>query len=244
MRAPERGQWMREADGADRDPGPTLEVRDGRAARRLGGPRLRALLIRLALDPGRAVADRLAGDLWPGTARTRPPRLTRTPSRPWCRGCGAAEPASSSTAQAVTCWLWIPVTWMTQFGGPSARACGPGAGDQEAPPRGRWTCGAGTWWTSMTPRSHKRSPPEELRLAATEDRIEADLALGRGAGRPRLRNWRPRTRSGRLGPVDARAAGRAAGRRARGLRGHPAGPGRTAGVDPSPRWPPCTHPAR
>ncbi len=45
-----------------------LEVRDeaGQLVR-LGGPRLRALLIRLALDPGRAVAaDRLAGDLWPG----------------------------------------------------------------------------------------------------------------------------------------------------------------------------------
>ena len=34
---------------------------------RLGGPRLRALVIRLALDPGRTIAaDRLAGDLWPG----------------------------------------------------------------------------------------------------------------------------------------------------------------------------------
>ena len=31
---------------------------------RLGGPRLRALVIRLALDPGRTIAaDRLAGDL-------------------------------------------------------------------------------------------------------------------------------------------------------------------------------------
>ncbi len=45
-----------------------LEVRDeaGQLVQ-LGGPRLRALLIRLALDPGRAVAaDRVAGDLWPG----------------------------------------------------------------------------------------------------------------------------------------------------------------------------------
>lgn len=45
-----------------------LEVRDeaGQLVG-LGGPRLRALLIRLALDPGRVVAaDRLAGDLWPG----------------------------------------------------------------------------------------------------------------------------------------------------------------------------------
>ncbi len=45
-----------------------LEVRDeaGQLVQ-LGGPRLRALLIRLALDPGRTVAaERLAGDLWPG----------------------------------------------------------------------------------------------------------------------------------------------------------------------------------
>jgi hypothetical protein len=38
----------------------------------LGGPRLRALLIRLALDPGRPVAsDRLAGDLWAGDGPER-----------------------------------------------------------------------------------------------------------------------------------------------------------------------------
>ena len=39
---------------------------------RLGGPRLRALLIRLALDPGRTVAaERLAVDLWPGDGQDR-----------------------------------------------------------------------------------------------------------------------------------------------------------------------------
>jgi DNA-binding SARP family transcriptional activator len=44
-----------------------LEVRDqaGQPVR-LGGARLRSLLIRLALDPGRTIAaERLAGDLWP-----------------------------------------------------------------------------------------------------------------------------------------------------------------------------------
>jgi DNA-binding SARP family transcriptional activator len=46
-----------------------LEVRDqaGQPVR-LGGPRLRALLIRLALDPRRTIAaERLAADLWPDT---------------------------------------------------------------------------------------------------------------------------------------------------------------------------------
>ena len=44
-----------------------LEMRDeGGQPVRLGGARLRALVIRLALDPGRTVAaERLAGDLWP-----------------------------------------------------------------------------------------------------------------------------------------------------------------------------------
>ena len=45
-----------------------LEVRDetGRAVP-IGGTRLRVLLVRLALAPGRAVtADRPAGDMWPG----------------------------------------------------------------------------------------------------------------------------------------------------------------------------------
>ena len=46
-----------------------LEVRDqaGQLVR-LGGPRLRALLVRLALDPRRTIAaERLAADLWPDT---------------------------------------------------------------------------------------------------------------------------------------------------------------------------------
>ena len=47
---------------------------------RLGGARLRALVIRLALDPGRTVAaERLAGDLWPGDGpgQARPTPATR-----------------------------------------------------------------------------------------------------------------------------------------------------------------------
>ncbi|TMR87842.1 AfsR/SARP family transcriptional regulator [Nonomuraea basaltis] len=40
----------------------------------IGGARVRALLVRLALDPGRVVtADRLIDDLWPGEAPAHPP---------------------------------------------------------------------------------------------------------------------------------------------------------------------------
>jgi hypothetical protein len=59
MRPPvcaERGQWQREVTVRIGILGP-LEVRDqaGQPVR-LGGARLRALLIRLALDPGRTIA--------------------------------------------------------------------------------------------------------------------------------------------------------------------------------------------
>ena len=146
-----------------------LEVRDeaGQLVR-LGGPRLRALLIRLALDPG--ARSRRTG--WPATCGrattlTRPPRPTRaTLCRPWYHGCGTRRgPASSSTAQAVTCWPWIPVTWMRSgSSGRLARAARPWPPETRKPvPRccaERWTSGAARrWWTWMTPGSPPAGSP-------------------------------------------------------------------------------------
>jgi predicted ATPase/DNA-binding SARP family transcriptional activator len=170
-----------------------LEVRDeaGQLVR-LGGPRLRALLIRLALDPGRTVAaDRLAGDLWPGD------------------GPGQAAPADSGNA------LQALVSRLRHAAGPGIiehRAGGyllavdPGAVDatqfERAVGEGRAALAAGDPGTGAALLRRAldlwRGPAlvdvedaafaagpvarlEELRLAATEDRIEADLALGRGA---------------------------------------------------------------
>jgi predicted ATPase/DNA-binding SARP family transcriptional activator len=170
-----------------------LEVRDeaGQLVR-LGGPRLRALLIRLALDPGRAVAaDRLAGDLWPGDDPDQ------------------AAPADSGNA------LQALVSRLRHAAGPGIiehRAGGyllavdPGDVDatqfERAVSEGRAALAAGNpgagaarlrvaldLWrgpalVDVEDAAFAAGPVarlEELRLAATEDRIEADLALGRGA---------------------------------------------------------------
>jgi len=170
-----------------------LEVRDeaGQLVR-LGGPRLRALLIRLALDPGRAVAaDRLAGDLWPGD------------------GPGQAGPADSGNA------LQALVSRLRHAAGPGIvehRAGGyrlavdpedvDAARFERLVAEGRTALAAGDpcpgaallrealgLWrgpalVDVEDAAFAAGPVarlEELRLAATEDRIEADLALGRGA---------------------------------------------------------------
>ena len=54
----------------------------------IGGARLRALLIRLAIDVGRTVdSERLADALWGDSRRlTRPMRCSR-----WCPGCDATR---------------------------------------------------------------------------------------------------------------------------------------------------------
>jgi predicted ATPase/DNA-binding SARP family transcriptional activator len=170
-----------------------LEVRDeaGQLVQ-LGGPRLRALLIRLALDPGRAVAaDRLAGDLWPGD------------------GPGQAGPADSGNA------LQALVSRLRHAAGPGIvehRAGGyrlavdpddvDAARFERLVAEGRTALAAGDpcpgaallrealgLWrgpalVDVEDAAFAAGPVarlEELRLAATEDRIEADLALGRGA---------------------------------------------------------------
>ena len=170
-----------------------LEVRDeaGQLVQ-LGGPRLRALLIRLALDPGRAIAaDRVAGDLWPGD------------------GPGQAGPADSGNA------LQALVSRLRHAAGPGIvehRAGGyrlavepddvDAARFERLVGEGRWALAAGDpcagaallrealgLWrgpalVDVEDAAFAAGPVarlEELRLAATEDRIEADLALGRGA---------------------------------------------------------------
>jgi predicted ATPase/DNA-binding SARP family transcriptional activator len=170
-----------------------LEIRDeaGQPVR-LGGPRLRALLIRLALDPGRTVtADRLAGDLWAGD------------------GLDHGGPADSGNA------LQALVSRLRHAAGPSIvehrtggyrlavdpgqvdatlfeRLVGEGraalaAGDPAAGAE-RLGQALGLWrgpaLADVEDAAFAAGPVarlEELRLAATEDRIEADLALGRGA---------------------------------------------------------------
>ncbi len=170
-----------------------LEVRDEAGqVMRLGGPRLRALLIRLALDPGRAVAaDRLAGDLWPGDGPDQAApadsgnALQALVSRlRHAAGPGIIEHRSGGYVLAVD----PGDVDATQFEravseGRAALAAGdPGAG--AALLRGALDLWRGPALVDVEDAAFAAGPVarlEELRLAATEDRIEADLALGRGA---------------------------------------------------------------
>ena len=170
-----------------------LEVRDeaGQFVR-LGGPRLRALLIRLALDPGRAVAaDRLAGDLWPGDGPDQAApadsgnALQALVSRlRHAAGPGIIEHRAGGYLLAVD----AGDVDATQFEravseGRAALAAGdPGAG--AALLRGALDLWRGPALVDVEDAAFAPGPVarlEELRLAATEDRIEAELALGRGA---------------------------------------------------------------
>ena len=154
----------------------------------LGGPRLRALLIRLALDAGQTIsAERLCADLWP-----------------------ADGPADSGNA------LQALVSRLRHAAGPEAVRHRPGGYQLTVPPeqvdaaeferlvgvaRGALSAGdpehgatvlrgalrlwRGPALAEVADLSFAARPVarlEELRLAAIEDRIEADLALGRGAG--------------------------------------------------------------
>ena len=165
-----------------------LEVRDqaGQPVR-VGGARLRALLIRLALDPGRTIAaERLTGDLWPD-----------------------AGPADASNA------LQALVSRLRNAAGPDIVEHRPSGYQLAVPPAavdagqfeqlvagGRSALAAGdaargaavlhqalSLWRGPALVDVEDAPfaagpiarLEELRLAATEDRIDAGLALGRGA---------------------------------------------------------------
>jgi predicted ATPase/DNA-binding SARP family transcriptional activator len=153
----------------------------------LGGPRLRALVIRLALDAGHTIsAERLCADLWP-----------------------ADGPADTGNA------LQALVSRLRHAVGPEIVRHRPGGYQLAVPPdqvdaaeferlvgvaRGALAAGdpehgvgvlraalrlwRGPALADVADMSFAAGPMarlEELRLSATEDRIEADLALGRGA---------------------------------------------------------------
>ena len=170
-----------------------LEVRDeaGQLVR-LGGPRLRALLIRLALDPGRTVAaDRLAGDLWPGDGPDQAApadsgnALQALVSRlRHAAGAGIIEHRAGGYLLAVDPGDVDATQFERAVGqGRAALAAGdPGAG--AALLRRALDLWRGPALVDVEDAAFAAGPVarlEELRLAATEDRIEADLALGRGA---------------------------------------------------------------
>ena len=169
-----------------------LEVRDaaGQPAP-LAGPRLRALLIRLAVAGGHAVTvDRLAGDLWPDE---------RPEDHP-------ADPANALQALVSRLRQAAGRDLVEYASGSYRLAIDPSEIDAVAfeylATRGRAAIGAGdpshaapllaealALWRGPALADVADAPfaagpvarLEELRLAAAEDRTEARLALGQGA---------------------------------------------------------------
>ncbi|HYB85861.1 MAG TPA: BTAD domain-containing putative transcriptional regulator [Streptosporangiaceae bacterium] len=165
-----------------------LEVRDddGRAVP-IGGTRLRVLLIRLALDAGRTVtADRLAADMWPGGGPADPANaLQALVSRlRGAAGPGLVEHGPGGYRLAVEPGE-VDATAFERLvaDGRALAADGDQARGADALRqalslwRGPALADAGDAPFAAGPAARL----EELRLAATEDRIEADLALGHGA---------------------------------------------------------------
>jgi predicted ATPase/DNA-binding SARP family transcriptional activator len=167
--------------------GPVQAVRDGREFE-LGGPKRRALLALLLVAAGRVIpAERLAQELWggcpppgaAGTLRAHVSRL-RTLLRPeavlLARGGGyalAAEPEQLDAAR------------FERLAGAGREAlehdAAAAAADRFREALGLWRGRALADVDEVEPLAREAARLEELRLLATEGRIEADLALGRHA---------------------------------------------------------------
>ncbi len=170
-----------------------LEVRgDAGQPIELGGPRLRALLIRLALDAGQTISiERLCGDLWPGDGPADSGNaLQALVSRlRHAAGPGIVRHTAGGYRLAVPPQQVDAAEFERLVGVARAVLAG---GDAE--PGGDLQQGAAVLrealrlWRGPALADVADAPfaagpvarLEELRLAATEDRIEADLALGRG----------------------------------------------------------------
>jgi len=165
-----------------------LEVRDadGRLVP-VGGPRLRSFLIRLAIADGQPVSvDRLAEDLWPGDGPAAAANAVQAlASR--LRGAVGREaieygPAGYRLAVApgeIDARAFEQLVTSAR----AALAGGDQVGGAELLRRalGLWRGPALADVADAAFAGPAITRLSELRLAATEDRIEADLALGRGS---------------------------------------------------------------
>jgi predicted ATPase/DNA-binding SARP family transcriptional activator len=165
-----------------------LEVRDIRGLTlAVGGARLRSLLIRLAISPGRPVpVDTLVADLWPDTA---PPAASGNAVQALVSRLRSAVSRDIVEREPTGYRLSLPPeeidAWAFEVAVAAARdALADGENAHAAASLRR---ALGMWRGPAladvadapfaTPTITRLS---ELRLAATEDRIDADLALGRG----------------------------------------------------------------
>jgi predicted ATPase/DNA-binding SARP family transcriptional activator len=165
-----------------------LEVRDaGGQVKPVGGIRLRSFLIRLAIDGGRPVpVDRLADDLWPrdqpadaaGAIQALASRLRSTAGRDLIEfgPAGYRIAVGAGDVDAAAFEQLIAVARRELECGDSAAAA---AGLRRALQLWRGPALADVADAPFAAPAVARLT--ELKLAATEDRIEAELALGHGA---------------------------------------------------------------
>jgi predicted ATPase/DNA-binding SARP family transcriptional activator len=165
-----------------------LEVRDadGRLLP-VGGARLRSLLIRLAISDGHAVpVDRLASDLWPGSGPADAANAVQMLVSRLRRAAGKDLVEYGPTGYRLTIPSGEIDAWAFERVVASARrrlADGDHATAadliRQALQMWRGSALADAADASFATATITRL--SELRLAAIEDRIDADLALGRGA---------------------------------------------------------------
>jgi predicted ATPase/DNA-binding SARP family transcriptional activator len=164
--------------------GPVEAVREG-SPLPLGGPRQRALLALLALEPGRAVsAGRLAEELWQG----RPPPRAKDTLRSYVSrlrsALGPDVVATQGGGYAVTaaaCRVDVRRFEQLLEQGRDALAAGSAglAADRLRAALALWRGPALADVADDGALAREAQRLEELRLVCLEERIDADLALGR-----------------------------------------------------------------
>ena len=164
-----------------------LEVRDaGGRSLPVGGARLRSLLIRLAITGGHAVpADRLAADLWPDGGPADAANAVQALVSRLRAAAGKDIVEHGPAGYRLTIPSGEIDAWAFEEGITAARAGLAGADHAAAAEAFR---GALRMWRGPALADVADAPfaaatiarLSELRLAATEDRIDADLALGLG----------------------------------------------------------------
>lgn len=168
--------------------GPVQVVRDGRVLE-LGGPRRRAVLALLLVAGGLVVpAEQLAEELWGGCP---PPGAAGTLRAHVSRLRTLLSPDAALLAEGGGYRLAVPAAGQLdaarfeRLAGAAREALEGGAAEAAA---ARFREALGLWRgraladvADVEPLAREGARLEELRLAATQGRIEADLALGRAA---------------------------------------------------------------
>ena len=164
--------------------GPVQVVRAGREIR-LGGPRPRAVLALLVLEAGRVVpAARLAEELWqgvppPGAAKTLRSYMSRL------RALLDADATLEARGGGYVLTLEPDMVDAVRFERLAGAGQGLLSGGEAAAAAGRFRQALGLWRgraladvCEVEPLAREAARLEELRLAAVEGRIEAEIALG------------------------------------------------------------------